>query len=176
MQDLTLRKQVRALLQARNLLNQKASSTYSLSVTRAKAEELYGRPISERTWGRWLEKAGVLNEDPLSEASHLLVCVLAHLLRGGGPSGLGPVRISRQKLANIAMSIAAQGLPSTIPESLTYDELKAKCELRAMQGYCDRHHRRNGLKKTQKVYSRSEALAILSRYPNWLTHVSNAYA
>lgn len=173
MNDLTLRSQVQTLIQARQILNSRSSHLYSPEITRGKAQELYGRAISDRTWSRWQEKVGAINESPYSEATHLLLCILAHLLRGSGPEGLKH-KIPRAKLATVAMAVSAQGLSPTLPESLTYDELRERCELRAMQSYCDRHHRRHGLKKSQKVYSRSEAQEIIAQYPNWLTHVSNA--
>lgn len=138
---------------------------YSPAYVRARCELIYG-PISDRTWHRWRRRVGAHFDPPslggMSEASYLLLLTMAQLLAGGsGFDRRAPIHI----VCAVAWSILGRPFPD-IPDFLAVDDLRSLIEIRAGRCYTDRYHRIQGLKKTQAFYSRDEAIAILSRYPN----------
>lgn len=146
---------------------------YSEAFTRLRCHQLYGRDISDRQWRRWLRRVRA-EADPvelggMSEATHVLLLTLAKLLKGNEP-GRAARQVTLARLVYTAEA-ALQGTPlDSLPDAMSYQELKRLAELQAMRSYTDRYHRTKGLKRSQKVYSRAHATQILSNYPNY-SHV-----
>lgn len=142
-------------------------------LSRQVAERIYGRPVSRQTWQRWQKR--VLASSDLHRfggfraGSHLLLCALAFLSRGNGPRERVR-KVPREAIAAIARRAldSEKAIGGSLPEQISYQELRQMVESRALRSYSDRHHRRQGLMRSRKAYSRAEAIAILNQYPNFL--------
>jgi len=163
----TKEKHVTALIRVRNVLGY--DCFYSEDFVLGKCSIAYGRAPARATWERWKDKV-LAHQDPpgpgLSRASYLLLLTLAGLLRGNS-QGSPVSQVSLSRLAEAALSVLR--LPErepSIPEHVSYSQLRYMAETQAMRTYSDRYHRMNGLKKGQAFYSKTEATQILSKYPD----------
>ena len=145
------------------------SIIYDAGYVRQRCELLYGRALSDRQWRRWRRKVRA-EADPtelggMSEATYVLLLTHARILCGNTDKA-GSKKLPLERLVKAAEAVI--GSPHcTMPEVMTYNAVKHLIELQALKSYTDRHHRRHGLKRSQKTYSREEASEILSKYPDF---------
>lgn len=143
---------------------------YSEAFVMARCTVAYGREIGPRTWQRWLRKVRA-EADPtelggMSESTYLLLLTLAGLLRGNDESSRRR-QVSVSRLVSAVEIVLNGNRPFDIPQVITYAELRKLAELRSLRTYSDRLHRANGLKKTQAIYTKAQAVQILSNYPDY---------
>lgn len=143
---------------------------YSERFVLARCTLVYGRDIGPRTWRRWLRKVRA-EADPadlggMSEATYLLLLTLASLLRGNSETSRKN-QVSVSRLLNAVEVVLEGDRPFDIPALISYADLRKLAELRSLRVYSDRFHRANGLKKTQPIYTKAQAVQILTHYPDY---------
>ncbi len=144
---------------------------YSIEFALRRCEMAYGREIAPRTWWLWRRSVGAEGDEGLggmSEASCVLLLAKAALLRGNdGRKGGAFRRVPIERLAITVRAIISGDRPWDVPTAISYDDLKRLIELRALRTYTDRYLRSQGLKRLQQFYSKSQAVQILNRFPDY---------
>ena len=147
---------------------------YESKYVRYRCEVAYGREISDRLWLMWRRSVRTQDDaikDSFSEASYILLLTKAVLLRGNSASKGGKKKqVSIERLDQAVRAIISGERPWDVPSLISYADLKRLIELRALKTYTERYLRRKGLKRSQKLYSKAQAVQILSNFPNY-SHV-----
>lgn len=149
------------------------SRFYSPEFVRGRCEIAYGRAINDRQWNRWkvAVRAGDDSALPLggmfSEATYILLLTRAALLRGNRKGGTEKKQIPVERLNEAVRAIISGDRPWDVPVVISYENLKRLIELRSLKTYTERHLRSQGLKRSQKLYSKAQAVQILSNFPDY---------
>ncbi len=147
------------------------SRLYAPESVLRRCELAYGREIAPRTWWVWRRSVGAEADQGLggmSEASYILLLTKAALLRGNDARKGGAFhRVPIERLAIAVRAIVSGDRPWDVGAVTDYDTLKRLIELRALRTYTDRYLRSQGLKRSQQLYSKSQAVQILNRFPDY---------
>lgn len=147
--------------------------TFPEAQVKANVIQVYGRSVGRTTWSRWKNKCSVTaellaeHEGRYPAGAYLLLMVNAKLSRGNGP-GERSRKVTRPMLVGAVKAHQRKAIATThqsLPEQLSALELESYAEAQANRSYHPRTHQRNGIHRSKPVYSRHEAIAILTQYP-----------
>jgi hypothetical protein len=147
------------------------SKLYTHEFVLRRCELAYGREISARLWRKWRESVGVEADSRLGgmvgEATYILLLTKAGLLRGNRYRGAEKKQVPVERLAEAVRAITSGDRPWDVPAVISYGDLKRLIELRALRTYTDRYLRNHGLKRSQQLYPKAQAVQILSNFPDY---------
>lgn len=175
MRDERFLQQIKEVRELRSEID-RTGPTFDSRKTRADVVRVYGRPVSRTTWHRWREKCGV-SADLLDRyggdypaGAYLLLMVNARLNRGNGPDERSR-KVTRAALVRAVKNTRRRAIAASLgqmPETLTRTELIGYAEAKAGREYHFKTHQKRGITRTKALYTRAEAVAILSLYPSFI--------